>query len=213
MTELAFEVLDVAAERYAAAPTLRATLRVTETSGEVVHAVALRAQVRIEPQRRGYDDTEKDALGDLFGEADRWGQTLKPFLWTHCTTMVPGFEGSTSVDLPLLCTYDLEVAAAKYFHGVAAGEVPLSFLFNGTVISRGETGFTVTQVPWHSEATHRMPVTVWRDLMDHYFPNSGWLRLDRDTLSALAGYKSRRGLTTWEEAFAVLLTEAGEEAP
>jgi hypothetical protein len=127
--------------------------------------------------------------------------------------MVPGFEGSTSVDLPLLCTYDLEVAAAKYFHGVAAGEVPLSFLFNGTIISRGETGFTVTQVPWHSEATHRMPVTVWRDLMDHYFPNSGWLRLDRDTLSALARYKSRRGLTTWEGAFAILLSEAGEEAP
>ncbi|MGZ4631949.1 MAG: DUF6084 family protein [Actinomycetes bacterium] len=210
MTELGFDVVDMQAEQHAAAPTLLARLRITESTGERVHAIALRAQVRIDPQRRGYTDTDKASLVDLFGEPERWGQTLKPFLWMHCTAMVQGFQGSTEVDLQLPCTYDVEVVGSKYLHGVSGGEVPLSFLFNGTIITRGDTGFAVTQVPWHSEAGYRMPVSVWRDLMDHYFPGSGWLRLDRETLDALARYKSRRALPTWEEAFAMLLKEAGE---
>ena len=70
-------------------------------SGAPVHAVALRCQVRIEPQRRRYDDAEEAGLLDLFGPRPRWGDTLKPFLWMHASTMVPGFTGSTEVDLPL----------------------------------------------------------------------------------------------------------------
>lgn len=212
MTELSFDVLDIAPERHAAAPTLLTRLRIAETTGEVVHAVALRAQVRIEPQRRSYAAAEKDALLDLFGEPSRWGETAKPFLWTHCTAMVPGFSGSTEVDLPLLCTYDFEVAASKYLHGLSDGEVPLVLLFSGTVFTRGATGFAVTQIPWHKEATYRLPVRVWRELMDLYFPNSGWLRLEQETLARLQRYKSVRAIPTWEEAFAALLKEAGEEA-
>ena len=213
MTTLGFQVIDVAAERHAAAPTLIARLRLTEASGEVVHAVALRAQVRIDPQRRTYDATEREALLDLFGEPDRWGTTLHSFLWMHATAMVPGFTGQTQVDLHLPVTYDTEVAASKYLHGLANGEAALSFLFNGTIFTRGTTSFSVTQVPWDAEARHRMPVAVWREVMDHYFPNSGWLRLDRDTLEALTRYKSRRSLPSWEAAFAMLLKEAGEEGP
>jgi len=197
VTTLGFQVLEVAAERHAAAPTLIARLRLTEGSGEVVHAVALRAQVRIDPQRRTYHAAEREALLDLFGEPDRWGTTLNSFLWMHATAMVPGFTGQTQVDLHLPVTYDTEVAASKYLHGLADGEIALSFLFNGTVFTRGTTGFSVTQVPWDAEARHRMPVAVWREVMDHYFPNSGWLRLERDTLEALTRYKSRRSLPTW----------------
>lgn len=211
MTRLGFSVLDIRAERHAASPTLMARLRVTEDSGEVVHALALRAQVRIAPQRRTYDAAEKEALVDLFGEPDRWGTTLNSLLWMHCTAMVPGFTGETEVDLQLPCTYDTEVAASKYMHGLAGGEIALSFLFNGSVFTKGSSGFSVTQVPWDAEAGYRMPVAVWRDMMDHYFPNSGWLRLDRDTLATLSRYKSRRGLATWEATFDMLLKEAGEE--
>jgi hypothetical protein len=211
MTKLGFSVLGIHAERHAASPTLTATLRITEDSGETVHALALRAQVRIAPQRRNYDATEKAALVDLFGEPDRWGTTLNSLLWMHCTAMVPGFTGDTEVDLQLPCTYDTEVAASKYMQGLAGGEIALSFLFNGTVFTKGTTGFSVSQVPWDAEAGYRLPVTVWREVMDHYFPNSGWLRLDRDTLAALSRYKSRRSLPTWEQAFDMLLKEAGEE--
>jgi len=208
---LGFSVLDIRAERHAASPTLMARLRVTEDSGEVVHALALRAQVRIAPARRNYDAAEKEALLDLFGEPDRWGTTLNSLLWMHCTAMVPGFTGETEVELQLPCTYDTEVAASKYMNGLSGGEVALSFLFNGTVFTKGATGFSVSQVPWDAEAGCRMPVAVWREVMDHYFPNSGWLRLDRETLATLSSYKSRRGLATWEATFGMLLKEAGEE--
>jgi hypothetical protein len=211
MTRWGFLVLDIRAERHAASPTLMTKLRITEGSGETVHALALRAQVRIAPQRRNYDAAEKEALLDLFGDPDRWGTTLNSLLWMHCTAMVPGFTGETEVELPLPCTYDTEVAASKYMHGLSGGDIALSFLFNGTVFTKGATGFSVSKVPWDAEAGYRMPVTVWREVMDHYFPNSGWLRLDRDTLAALSRYKSRRSLPTWEQAFDMLLKEAGEE--
>ena len=46
---------------------------------------------------------------------------------------VPGFSGETRFSLEVPCTYDLEVAAAKYFYAVPDGEVPLTFHFNGNV--------------------------------------------------------------------------------
>ena len=212
MTELRFSVLDIAAEPYAVVPTLLARLRIQESTGEPVHALALRAQVRIEPQRRRYDNDEEAGLLDLFGRRERWADTLKPFLWMHTTAMVPGFTGATEVDLPLPCTYDFEVTGAKYLQALRDGEIPLVLLFSGTVFTRGATGFAVAQIPWNSETTHRLPVAVWRDVMDRYFPGSQWLRVDRDTVEALARYKSARGFISWEDAFASLLAQAGQVA-
>ena len=205
MTDLAFTVLDVVPEPYGAAPTLLFRIRLTESTGATVHAAVLRAQIQIEPQRRGYGDGERDGLTDLFGTPDRWRSTVRPFLWTHATTTVRGFTGDIEFDLPVPCTYDFEVAAAKYLHALRDGEVPLLVLFSGTVFTRGSTGFGVEQVPWHLEAAYRMPVRVWRELMDAYFPGGGWIRLDRDTLDALARYRSERGLTSWEQALGELL--------
>jgi hypothetical protein len=212
VTELEFTVLDVVAEPYSAAPNLVAKLRIEETSGEPVHALVLRAQVRIDAHRRPYGPAEEQGLLDLFGPRNRWADTLKPFLWMHATAVVPGFSGSTDVDLVLPCTYDFDVAGAKYLHALRNGSVPLELLFSGTVFARGETGFSVTQIPWDREARHEMPVAVWRELMDQYFPGAGWVRLDRDTLDALSRYKSTRGLTTWEAALGQLLAEAEEAA-
>ncbi len=205
MTELAFTVLDAAPERYAAAPTLLVRVRLTESTGATVHAVALRAQVQIEPQRRQYAGREQEGLADLFGPPERWSQTLRPFLWTHAVALVPGFTGAVEFDLPVACTYDFEVAAAKYLHALGDGEVPLRLLFSGTVFTRGETGFAVEQVPWHQEAVHRLPVRVWRAVMDAHFPGGGWIRLERDSLDALARYRSARGLVSWEATLAELL--------
>jgi hypothetical protein len=212
MTELAFSVLDIQPERYAVAPNLQVKLRIEESGGQPVHAIALRCQIRIEPQRRPYTGPERDSLIELFGLPEQWSKTLTPFLWTHTATTVRGFTGSIEVDLPVTCTYDFEVAAAKYLHTLRDGEVPLVFLFSGTVFTRGLTGFGVEQISWDLEAKYRMPVQVWHDLMDLYFPGSGWIRLDRETLDALMRFKASRGLLSWEAALAELLPQAEEQA-
>lgn len=207
MTSLAIDVLDVRPQEHAASPHLLFRLRISETSGEVVHAIALRTQLRIEPQRRPYDAEEQAGLTDLFGTADRYTSTLKPFLWTHATAMVQGFEGSTEVDLPVSCTYDFDVSASKYLHALRGGEVPLALLFSGTVFTRGTTGFAVEQLSWSLEAPCRLPVASWRALMDVYFPGGGWIRLDRDAIDALARFRASRGLTSWEQTVAALVPD------
>ncbi|MCU1520474.1 MAG: hypothetical protein JWM01_1902 [Arthrobacter sp.] len=218
MTQLAFAVVDIQPEPYAAAPQLTARLRITEATGAAIHAIALRCQVRIQPQRRGYAGDEEQGVLDLFGERGRWPTTLKSFLWMQCSTMVQGFTGDTDVDLPLPCTFDFDVAAAKYLNALRDGEIPLELLFSGTVFTKGQTGFGVEQVPWDLEASYRLPVTAWHRLMDLYFPNTGWIRLDREVLAALFQYKSSHGLTSWDAAVEALLAAAatgvgGERLP
>lgn len=209
MSELAIEVIGARAEAYAAVPTLLLRLAITEPSGDPVHAIALRAQIQIEPQRRRYTDEEGAKLLELFGEQPQWGDSLRPFLWTHATTMVTGFTGCIEVDLPVVCSYDFEVAAAKYLHSLDGGEIPLTLLFGGTVFARRDGVVSVQPVAWHVEAHHRLPVTIWRDVMDLYFPNSGWIRLRRDVMDALIRYRSARALPSWEDAFEMLLKESG----
>jgi Family of unknown function (DUF6084) len=210
VTELRFTVRDVVPEPYAAAPNLLARLRVEETTGATVHALALRCQVRIEPTRRRYDDLEEQGLLDLFGARERWADTMRSFSWVHTSAVVPGFTDGTDTDLVLPCTYDVEVAGAKYLQALDDGEVPLTFLFSGTVFTRGRGGFEVEQIPWHHEAAYRLPVRVWRDLMAAHFPGQAWLRVDRDTLAALARYRGRHMHTSWDETLTALLTAASE---
>src|SRR5205823_524054 len=124
-----------------------------------------------------------------------------------------GFVGTTDIDLPITCTYDLEVAAVKYFHALDNGEIPLLLLFSGTTFAKTGTALAVEPIAWHEEASFRLPVSVWRDTMDRYFPNSGWVRVHRQTLDALARFKAQRALPTWDHAFEQLLEEAGEAAP
>jgi hypothetical protein len=210
MTQLEFFVDDILPQPYSAAPNLVAKLRIEESSGDSVHALALRAQVRIDAHRRPYSEVEEQGLLDLFGPRTRWKDTLKPFLWMQASAMVQGFTGSTEVDLVLPCTYDFEVTGVKYLHALRNGTIPLELLFSGTVFSRGGSGFEVTQIPWDREARYELPVGHWRALMNHYFPGTGWLRLDRDILDALIHYKGARGLTTWEETMSALLAEVGQ---
>jgi hypothetical protein len=211
MGELSFECIAARPDRYAVAPLLLFKLRITDASGDAVDAIALRCQMRIEPQRRRYAAAEEERLLDLFGEPSRWSDTLKPFTFAHVSHMVPGFTGSTTVDLPVPCTYDFEVAAsAKYFQALEGGEIPLLLLFSGSVFSRGENGMIVQQVPWHKETSFRLPVAVWREVMDVNFPNTAWIRVRRDTLDALQRYKAVRALPTWDDALELLLAERSQ---
>ena len=211
MSDLRFSVVESRAEPYAAVPTLAIRLRIEDGSGEDIQAIALRCLIQIEPRRRHYTGLEEERLVDLFGEPRRWGDTLKSVLWTNNSLLVPSFTGATEVDLLMPCTYDFEVASSKYFHALDDGEIPLLLLFSGTVFARSGTGFVVDQVPWHNEASYRMPVRVWRDTMDAYFPDSAWLRVRRDTFDRLHRFKGRAAMTSWDEALAELL-DAGESA-
>ncbi|MDQ6947006.1 MAG: DUF6084 family protein [Actinomycetota bacterium] len=205
MSDYQFSVLDIFAETYAVAPQLTARLRIEEQTGQTIHAVALRCQVRIEPQRRRYEAAEQEALRGLFGERERWVDTLKPFLWMQCNTTVQGFVGATDVDLVLPCTYDFDVIGSRYLHALASGSVPINLLFSGTVFIKGTNGFGVQQVPWDCEASYDLPVAVWRDMIEAYFPNTGWIRLDHDVLTRFADYRARHGWMTWEESVEALL--------
>ncbi len=207
MSSYSFTVVDIFAEPYAATPQLTARLRIEETSGQTIHAIALRCQVRIEPQRRAYTDEDAAGLLSLFGERERWSQTLKPFLWMQTGAMVQGFTGITETDLALPCSYDFEVIGSRYLDAVGEGAVPVSLMFSGTVFTKGSSGFGVQQVPWDCDTTYQLPVEVWRQVIDFYYPHTGWIRMDRDVLTELAGYRSRHGLTTWEETVQRLLAD------
>lgn len=187
---------------YAAAPLLAFKARiVNRLDGEIVHTLALRAQIQIEVTRRKYDANEQARLQDLFGEPSRWGQTLRNMLWTHASVVAPRFTGGITTDILVPCSFDFNVAATKYFHGVTSGDLPLCFQFSGTVFYGGEDGaLQVAPVSWDKEAKYRLPVKVWKDLIDVYYPNSAWLSLQRDTFEKLYQFKVREGIPTWEEA-------------
>jgi len=209
VAEFAFDCLDIQPLPYAASPTLAARLRVAETTGFSVQAIALRCQIRIDPAVRGYRDEERDLLRYLFGEPARWSRTMRAFPFATVSALVGSFVGSTEVELRIPVSYDLEVTAGKYFHALRSGVIPLSMLFSGTVFGVTLDGMRVEPVPWHLEAAYRLPVEVWRRLMDAYFPDEAWVRLRRDTVDAVARYKIDNAIPTWDDAIVALLAAAG----
>ncbi|MGW5849034.1 DUF6084 family protein [Streptomyces sp. NPDC055254] len=211
-TGFTFTCTGVRADAYAAGPTLVFRLRITADAGTRVHAMALRCQLRIEPARRGYSGAEAEALADLFGDRARWGTTLQPVQFAQVAVMVPSFTGETETDLVVPCTYDMDIAATRYFNAVEDGEVPLLMLFSGTAFT-GDGGFRVEPVPWDREASYRMPVTAWREMVEQHFPGCGWLRLPRDLMDELLAYRSRHALASWETTVRALLDTAARTEP
>ncbi|CAN5779607.1 DUF6084 family protein [soil metagenome] len=212
MPDLAFRIEGAEVLEYAAVPSLSFKLRIENLDDEPIRSVSLNTQVRIAATQRHYEEAEQDRLLELFGEPSRWGTTLRSLLWTHTVVQVPAFSGSTVVDMPVTCTYDLEVVAAKYFHALEDGEAPLEFLFSGTVFYAGEDGrMQITRISWEKEAEFKMPVRLWKEMMERYFPNSAWLRLRRDAFDQLYDYKTRMGLPTWEATVESLMRASEPE--
>jgi hypothetical protein len=210
-TDPVFSVLAVEPVIHAAAPTLAFDMHVSDPDGREVYAIALSVQVQIDPARRVYDDDTKARLSDLFGSPERWGATTHSFQWAHIDVLVPGFTGATSFRLQLPCSYDLELAAAKYFYSLADGEVPLSFHFTGMVLYSGdEDRMQVAQVPWSCSAKWLMPIDAWRRAIKAHYPDGGWVRLTTSTLDALLARKSARGDHDFDATVARLL-EAGDD--
>jgi Family of unknown function (DUF6084) len=206
--QLFFSVTDALAERYSAAPTLNFGLHIERAGGGPVRSILLDTQIQIAARRRPYGEAEQAWLGELFGTPERWSETLRTLLWTRATLVVPPFTDSVEVALPVACSYDLEANAANYMSGIEGGDVPLEFLFSGSVFYAGPNGtLQTTRISWDREAEYRLPVSVWREAMDLHFPGCAWLRLGRPAFDRLRVYKAEHGLRTLEDAVERLMGE------
>jgi hypothetical protein len=212
MPDLDFKIVGAEVAKFSASPQIIFKLQITNANpAETIHSVALRGQIQIEVTRRRYTPEDQQKLRDLFGEPERWSQTLKNLLWTHVSVNAPPFQGASLVDLPVPCTFDFNVGATKYFHGLGDGNVPLCVMFSGTVFySQGGGTMQVAPISWDKEARFSLPVKVWHDMMDTYYPQTAWLCLRRDVFERVYDYKVRHGIPTWEQAFESML--AAEEA-
>ena len=191
-------------------PVLTARVGIAAAGDAPVHAIALRCQVRIEPLRRPYTDDEAAGLLDLFGPRERWARHPAA---RSSGCMPPRWSPASPAPPRSTCRWSAPTTSRSPRRSTctrcATATIPLHFLFSGTVFVPGERGFAVQQVPWDREDRYDLPVAVWRDLIVQHFPNTGWLRLRRDTLDALATYKSQRGLLGFDDA----ITDAAGHAP
>jgi hypothetical protein len=211
MPNLRFEAESVSSMPDSATPVLVFRLRVSNSPAEErIHSISLNVQLHIQPGRRSYAPEEQSAMGDLFGEPARWGTTLRPLFWTSASTTVPGFAGSTAVDVRVPCTFDFNVAATKYFHGVQEGEIPVALLFNGTVFYIADQSIQVSLIPWSQETSCRLSSAVWKEMMARHYPDSAWLSLQHDAFERLYRYKVRHGLPTWEQTVDHVLAAAAK---
>jgi hypothetical protein len=201
--QLGFSVAGAERVEHAAVPMLRFAVRVTSPDDRPVRSVLLDVQIQIAARRRAYDEAAQDRLFELFGAPESWGTTLRTLPWVRTTVVVPAFSGETVAGVEVPCSYDLQVAASRYFDALDGGEVPLELLFSGTVFY-GEP-LQAGRISWESEAEYRLPVALWKETMDRYFRGTAWLRLRKDRFDRLTAYKSRNALATWEDVVDSLL--------
>ena len=194
-----FEVLGVDHVSRAAAPTLRFRLAVRDPSDLPVYTIALSVLITIEPAKRAYAPEERARLVELFGEPERWVST---------TDNVPRFASETEFEVQVPCTYDHEVAAAKYLGGLGDGEAPLRLHLNGTVLyEAGDGRLQMIAIPWDCSVRHAMPVAAWRRMIEHHYPFRRWIPLERSTVERLAGRRAERGLPTFDALIDQMLDE------
>ncbi len=214
MPNLSFNIEEVAAMQRSATPSLAARLHINNArADEPVHSVSLNCQVMIEPLGRSYSAAEEARLLELFGEREQWARSMKPLLWTIEVLRIPPFRESTTIDIPLPCTLDFDLAATKYFYGLEQGEVRVSVIFSGTVFyTRADGVLQVMPIPWQSEARFRVTAEQWRAAIDAHYPDHYWLRLPRETFERLYRYRIGHHLPAWNELVEHLLDQAERSA-
>lgn len=192
--------------KYAAVPTMVFWVEVSDLGGAEIQSLVVSAQIMIDPARRGYDAATRARLAELFGPPASWTPSTQGMQWARVTAVVPGFTGSTTFALHVPSTYDLEVAATKYFYALEEGEAPLGFHFSGTIFYRGaDGGLQVVPVPWSASARYSLPVSAWRAMIAEHYPGVGWIRLSDETLRALQERRAARGLPTFDACVQELL--------
>jgi hypothetical protein len=214
MPNLSFKIDGVEAVVTGLTPMLKFPLRVSnDDPGEQIQGAMIHAQVQIQPARRRYGTQEKKRLVDLFGTPERWGQTLRNRLWTHVDTTLQAFVGEVEAALWIPCSFDLNVAATKYFYALDGGDISLLFLFSGTVFYAAADGrLQMERISWEKECSVALPVQTWKSLMETHYPNSAWLYLRRDVFDKIYAYKREHGLTGWDETLERLLSDSPADA-
>ncbi|HEV2058914.1 MAG TPA: DUF6084 family protein [Solirubrobacteraceae bacterium] len=203
------DILGAAHEPFAAQPTLRFELSVSEPTDRPIYAISLKAQINFDPARREYDASTREELIELFGVPERWPSTTRSFLWCHSSTVVHSFTGATTFGLEVPCTADLEVTASKYVAALPDGDVPITMHFTGRVLYQGPNRqVQAVHLPWSTTASYRMPVSVWRNMMKHHHGNSGFVLLHEDTIAALKKHKRVNGLHSFDAVVLDLLERA-----
>ncbi|GAC1664015.1 MAG: DUF6084 family protein [Ktedonobacteraceae bacterium] len=212
MPDLSFEIISAEVVTYSVLPLLNFKMRIVNANEEEqIQNINLKCQIMLTVTQRRYNAGEKAKLKELFGEPERWGKTLRTFLWTHVITVVPRFSGSTIIELPVPCIYDFEVVSTKYFDALEDGEIPLNFLFSGTIFYKDEDdNLQIGQISWSKEANYRLPVALWKEAIETHFPNSAWIRLHKDVFDQLYQYRIAQGLITWEDVLTRLLRVSSE---
>lgn len=214
MPELDFQITGAEAVTHGLSPLIHFHLQVSGPSGEQIEMLLLQAQIQLQCPQRSYSTEEQMRLVELFGPPENWGQTLRNRLWTHVQATAGPFTGSVQTVLPVLCTFDLNLAVTKYFYGLTEGEVPLLFLFSGSVFYRGsEERLQVQRISWNKECGYRMPLATWREMMQQHYPVNSWVYLRRDVFDRLYAFKRTAGLATWDEAITLLLGATKSSEP
>ena len=141
MPDLRFQITGVEPAARGLTPLLQFKVVVqNRPESQRIHTVMLHAQIQLQPPQRTYRETEREKLVELFGTPEGWGQTLRDRLWGFSNTTMRSFTGSSEISLLMPCSFDLNLAATKYFHALEDGIVPLLFLFSGTVFYESATG-------------------------------------------------------------------------
>jgi hypothetical protein len=215
MPDLSFDVVSAAAAREMVTPAIAFELRVSNRFPEqAIHAVLLRCQIQMEVARRRYTEQEQQGLRDLFDDPIRWNDTLRPLTWANLSVNVPAFSGSTTYPLVVPCTFDLSIATSKYLHALEGGDVPLTFLFSGSVFHADAQGaLQVAPISWNKEARFRLPTETWKSIIDLHYPNAVCLNLRRDVFDELHRFKQALGVATFEDAIQRMLAIAEQGRP
>jgi hypothetical protein len=214
MVDIDFLVEDATFDAHSLAPSMRFILRiVNRTPTCEVKNVQLQCQVRVEPARRRYDDEERERLVELFSDPERWSETLRSLLWSQANVWAPAFRDECRVELPVPCSCDYGIAITKYFEGLRNGEAPLSFRFSGAIFYLDDDGLLqIAQIPWSKETNFRLPIELWRKMIEHHHQDGVWLRLDREVFERLHAYRRRRRLPSFDHAISALVESETEGA-
>jgi hypothetical protein len=211
--DLAFAVAGSHVTRGAAVPSIALDLSIDEPTGAPIRAILLQTQIRIAAPLRRYSPEERERLAELFGGPKTWSESLRTFLWTSVSTVVPQFERSTQAELLVPVTYDFDVAATKYLAALDEGTIPVELLFSGTCFYEDGDRLLVSRISWEKEARYGLPAATWRAAVETVFPNSAWLRLDRGIFDELWRFRTERRLATWDLAVRALLDEVADPLP
>ncbi|MFJ6215400.1 DUF6084 family protein [Streptomyces sp. NPDC092296] len=204
--DLTFTVTGARPAPFTAVPTLDFQLAIARTGGGPVRSVLLTTVVRIAPARRRHDRATQERLAEVFGTPERWAQGIRPLSWAQTTTVVPPFDERTTVVLPVPCGHDIELAVTKYFRAVQEGDVPLDFLFSGTVFHSAADGrLRTAQISWAKDTTYRLPAALWQETTRCHGADGGWVRLSRDCYDRLDAYRAQHALSGWDETARALL--------